>query len=52
MNENAPEIVMMEVMVRVTNQMRMNDLWAEMEEWRWKDEMMKAHLEHVELMDQ
>ena len=27
-------------------------LFGEMEEWRWKDEMMKAHVEHSEWMDQ
>jgi len=42
-NEYAHEMVMM---VRVTDQMRMNDLWAEMEEWRWKGEMMKGYFEH------
>jgi len=30
-NEYAPEMVMMEVMVRVIDQMRMNDLWDKME---------------------
>lgn len=45
-------MVMMLVMMRVTDQVRMNHLWAEMEEWRWKDVMMKAHMEHVEWMDQ
>ena len=28
--------------------MRINDLWDEMEEWRWKDEMMKGCFEHSE----
>jgi len=30
----------------------MNDLWAEMEEWRWKDEMMKGCFEHSEQMNE
>jgi len=45
-NEYANEMVMMDVMVRVTDQMRMNDLWVEMEEWRWKGEMMNGYFEH------
>lgn len=48
MNEYAHGMVMMEVMVRLTHQMRMNDLWVDMEEWRWKDEMMKGCFEHSE----
>ena len=30
----------------------MNELWAKMEEWMWKDEMVEAQLEHVELVEQ
>ena len=35
-------------MVKENDMMMMHDLWADMEEWMWKDEMMKAHLEHAE----
>jgi len=28
--------------------MKMNDVWAKVEEWRWVDEMMKVLLGHVE----
>ena len=48
MNEYAHGMVMMEVAVRVTKHMRMNYLWDDMEEWGWKDEMIKRHFEHFE----
>jgi hypothetical protein len=41
-------MVMMEVMVWLTHQMKMDDVWAEMEEWRWMDEMKKGCSEYFE----
>jgi len=35
-------------MVWLTQQMKMNDVWAEMEEWRWMDEMMKGCSEYLD----
>lgn len=45
-------MVMVEVMMKDIDMMMMHDLWAKMEELMWKDEMMKAHFEHSEYMDQ
>ena len=41
-------MVMMEVMVWLTHQMKMDDAWAKMEEWSWMDEKMKVPLGHAE----
>ena len=41
-------MVMMEVMVSLTHQMKMNDEWNEVEEWRWMDEKIKVPLGHAE----
>jgi len=37
-------MVMMEAMVWLIHQMKMNDVWTEVEEWRWMDERMKVPL--------
>ena len=41
-------MVMMKVMVWLNHQMEMNDVWNEVEEWRWMNERMKVPLGHVE----
>ena len=33
--------------MKETDLMMMNELWVEMEEWMWKDEMMKVHFGHA-----
>ena len=34
--------------VKGIDMMMMNELWAEMEGWKWMDGMMKGHFVHVE----
>ena len=41
-------MVMMEVMVWMTHKMKMNDVWAKMEEWRWMDDIMNGCFGHFE----
>ena len=41
-------VMMVVKWVKETNLMRMNVMWAEMEEWMWKDEMMEAHFGNTE----
>ena len=37
--------------MKKTDLMMMNELWAEMEECKWKDEMMKEYFEHDEQVE-